>query len=93
MMKDNPDEPEYDEKMLEVVLIVINSAAFVALLVSIFMLHPALRKRFAARLDSKPVSAEVLSTNTKVAPAAPQKVKDTEKGTTPAEDRNWKSFS
>ena len=71
MMKDDTENPEYNPKVLEVVLIVINSAAFIALLDSIIMLHPTNRKRFAARLESNHMQAKAPGTNTKVTPAAP----------------------
>ena len=98
LMTDNAEKPDYDSSdwgTLDIVLIVINSAAFVALLASILMLHPALRKRCARRLDSTPAQAKPLSTSTKVSPAVAQKTADAEKGvgTSPAEDRNWKTAS
>jgi hypothetical protein len=98
LMTDNAENPDYDSSdwgTLDIVLIVINSGAFVALLASILMLHPALRKRCARRMESTPAQAEPLSTSTKVSPAVVQKTADAEKGvgTSPAEDRNWMTTS
>ncbi len=42
---DNPDDPTYDPAMLEGLLIAINSLGFVALAISLAMLHPRCRKR------------------------------------------------
>ena len=65
LMSDDPKDPDYDSTdwgTLDVVLILINSVAFVALLCSIIMLHPKIRERFE--------KAEAPNLNTKVVPAA-----------------------
>ena len=44
-MTDNPTNPTYESNFMGVILVVINSFAFLALFVSLMMLHPSIRKR------------------------------------------------
>ena len=93
-LKEDTENIEYDRGTMDVLLIVMNSAAFVALLGSILMLHPKLRKRCAERLESTSVQAETPSTHTtKVAPTETQSSEAAGKGagTSVAEDRAWKT--
>ena len=62
---DNPNDPTYDPAMLEGLLIAINSLGFVALIISLAMLHPSCRKQ---------VNGDTANAETQVVPVSPPAV-------------------
>ena len=62
---DNPNDPTYDPATLESLLIAINSLGFVALVISLAMLHPRCRKR---------ANGDTAKAETRVVPVSPPAV-------------------
>jgi hypothetical protein len=94
-MMEDQSGGEYNRETMDALLIVINSAAFVALFVSIVLLHPKLRRYFSDQQESTSEQIETNpATSTKVRPSASQTNGATENGTgtSPAEDRAWTSY-
>ena len=94
-MMDDRKKGDYDRGIMDALLIIINSAAFVALFVSIVLLHPKLRKYFASQEEStsKQIQATGAS-STKIRPTVSPSFRGTanaenDTSTTPAEDRAW----
>ena len=50
LMTDNPDDPTYDSNFMGITLVMVNSLGFIALLLGLLVLHPAIRRR----LNQKP---------------------------------------
>jgi hypothetical protein len=49
---DNQDEPTYDSSFMGYLLIIVNSAGFFALILSLLALHPKIRKRLNSSKSS-----------------------------------------
>ena len=52
LMTDNQDEPTYDSSFMGYLLIIVNSAGFFALILSLLALHPKIRKRLNSSKSS-----------------------------------------
>ena len=94
-MMEDQSGGEYNRETMDALLIVINSAAFFALFVSIVLLHPKLRRYFSDQQESTSEHIETNpATSTKVRPSVSQTNGATENGTgtSPAEDRAWTSY-
>jgi preprotein translocase subunit SecG/uncharacterized protein YneF (UPF0154 family) len=92
IMTDNTDEPTYDPTFMGVTMIVVNSFGFFALLISLIMLHPKMRKKcnkVEQNVDDRNLSSGTCTT--KVTPMRHRDVKivDEEKEDEDRALRNW----
>ena len=69
-MTDNKDDPTYDSTFMGVTMILVNSFGLFALLISLLMLHPKIRKRCnkTENEQEEDVNLEKKKTSTKVTP-------------------------
>jgi len=90
IMMDDPTKPTYDPTFMGVTMIVVNSFGFFALLISLIMLHPKMRKK-CNKVEQNVDDRNLSSGTTKVTPMRHRDVKivDEEKEDEDRALRNW----
>ena len=74
IMMDDPTKPTYDPTFMGVTMIVVNSFGFFALLISLIMLHPKMRKK-CNKVEQNVDDRNLSSGTTKVTPMRHRDVK------------------